>query len=139
MPECWAAWGIGARVPRHSPLLPHCSSAGRFWVTAAHQAPCLCSFPASSGLWPSARLAASHTDHRLHSLSLTHRPSRKDIRGSSRDSSRPGHRERSTRRLRPQASSGPGWWSPLSSSTRTTVTPLQPHTAACCSDLLRHS
>lgn len=58
------------KVPVLFPLSPRRSSAGRFWVTAAHQRPCLCSFPKSSGLWPSARLAVSHIIHKLYTPSL---------------------------------------------------------------------
>lgn len=137
MPESWAAWDIEERVPLGFCLLPHCFSAERFWVTAAHQGPCLCSFPVSSGLWPSARLAVSHTDHGLYTPSLTQRPSRKDTQGAR---SKPGSRERSSLRqrpgalLRPSVLSLPSPHQPWEPGPTTSTT-----TGASCSDLFRHS
>lgn len=95
--------GYRGKGPLVFSLPPHCSSAGRFWVTAAHQGPCLCSFPVRSGLWPSASLAVSHADRGLFTPSLTQRPSREDIRGSSGARSQPGNREQYSLRRRPGA------------------------------------
>lgn len=141
MPVSWLAWGIGGRVPLVFSLPPHCSSAGRFWVTAAHEGPCSCSFPVSSGLWPSASLAVSHTDHGLYTPSLTQRPSREDIRGSSGARSQAGSREQYSLRQRPGSLLGPRLLSlppPPSTSPRSQGPPLKPQTGASCSDVFRH-